>query len=34
VVTGLGAIGPFVVLLGLGYLFWRRWRHAPTVKHA
>ncbi|HEY1420611.1 MAG TPA: DUF4349 domain-containing protein [Candidatus Dormibacteraeota bacterium] len=34
VVTGLGAIGPFIVLLGLGYLLWRRWRQAPAVKHA
>ena len=36
VVTGLGAIGPILVLLGLGYLLWRRagrpgW---PVVKHA
>ncbi|HSS93428.1 MAG TPA: DUF4349 domain-containing protein [Candidatus Dormibacteraeota bacterium] len=33
VITGLGAIGPILVLLGLGYLLWRRaghpgWRHA------
>jgi hypothetical protein len=32
-ITGLGAVGPVVVLLGLGYLLWRRagrpgWRHA------
>jgi hypothetical protein len=32
-VTGLGAVGPILVLLGLGYLLWRRtgrpgWRHA------
>ncbi len=33
VVTGLGAIGPILVLLGLGYLLWRR-RPAPAVKHA
>jgi uncharacterized protein DUF4349 len=36
VVTGLGAIGPILVLLGLGYLLWRRsgrpgW---PVAKHA
>ena len=36
VVTGLGAVGPFLVLVGLGYLLWRRsgrpgW---PAVKHA
>lgn len=36
VVTGLGAIGPLLVLLGLGYLLWRRsgrpgW---PVAKHA
>jgi hypothetical protein len=35
-ITGLGAIGPILVLLGLGYLLWRRsgrpgW---PAVKHA
>jgi Domain of unknown function (DUF4349) len=35
-VTGLGAIGPILVLLGLGYLLWRRsgrpgW---PVAKHA
>ena len=35
-VTGLGAIGPILVLLGLGYLLWRRsgrpgW---PALKHA
>ncbi|MGH7762994.1 MAG: DUF4349 domain-containing protein [Candidatus Dormibacteraceae bacterium] len=33
-VTGLGAIGPFAVLLGLGYLVWRRRRQVPAVKHA
>lgn len=32
-VTGLGAVGPVLILLGLGYLLWRRagrpgWRHA------
>ena len=36
VVTGLGAIGPILILLGLGYLLWRRsgrpgW---PVAKHA
>jgi len=36
VITGLGAIGPVVILLGLGYLLWRRsgrpgW---PVAKHA
>jgi hypothetical protein len=36
VVTGLGAIGPVLVLLWLGYLLWRRsgrpgW---PVAKHA
>jgi hypothetical protein len=36
VVTGLGAIGPIVILLGLGYLLWRRsgrpgW---PVARHA
>lgn len=34
VVTGLGAIGPFLVLLGLGYLLWRRRRQVAAVKHA
>jgi hypothetical protein len=33
VVSGLGAVGPLVVLLGLGYLGWRR-RRAPQPKHA
>ena len=32
-ITGVGAVGPVVILLGLGYLVWRRagrpgWRHA------
>jgi hypothetical protein len=36
VVTGLGAIGPILIVLGLGYLLWRRsgrpgW---PVVRHA
>jgi hypothetical protein len=36
VITGLGAIGPILVLVGLGYLLWRRsgrpgW---PVAKHA
>ena len=36
VVTGLGAIGPILILLGLGYLLWRRsgrpgW---PATRHA
>jgi Domain of unknown function (DUF4349) len=33
VVTGLGAIGPFLVLLGIGFLVWRRLRPA-LPKHA
>lgn len=33
-VTGLGAIGPMLVLLGLGYLVWRRRRPAPLSHHA
>ncbi len=32
-VTGLGALGPFLVLLGVGFLAWRR-RRAPQPKHA
>ena len=32
-VTGLGAIGPIVILLGLGYLLWRR-RGLPGLRHA
>ncbi|MEA2655510.1 MAG: hypothetical protein QOI23_875, partial [Chloroflexota bacterium] len=36
VITGLGAIGPIVILLWLGYLVWRRsgrpgW---PAARHA
>jgi hypothetical protein len=36
VITGLGAIGPIVIILGLGYLLWRRsgrpgW---PAARHA
>ncbi|HYM98037.1 MAG TPA: DUF4349 domain-containing protein [Candidatus Sulfotelmatobacter sp.] len=34
VITGLGALGPVIVLLGLGYLVWRRRRATPAVKHA
>jgi len=33
IVTGLGAIGPIVILLGLGYLLWRR-RGFPLPKRA
>ena len=31
-VAGIGAIGPFLVLLGLGYVVWRR-RRAPVARH-
>lgn len=35
VITGLGAVGPLVVLAGLGYLLWRRRRATPPVaRHA
>jgi len=30
-ISGLGAIGPVLVLIGLGYLVWRRRRAAPLV---
>jgi len=33
-ITGLGAIGPVLVLVGLGYLVWRRRRAAPAAHHA
>jgi hypothetical protein len=33
-VSGLGAIGPFVVLGLLGYLVWRRRRTTPLPRHA
>ncbi|HKB18628.1 MAG TPA: DUF4349 domain-containing protein [Candidatus Dormibacteraeota bacterium] len=32
-VTALGAVGPFLVLFGIGLLIWRR-RRAPQPKHA
>ncbi len=32
-VSGLGAIGPVVILIGIGYLLWRR-RGSPGLKHA
>ncbi|HXC77183.1 MAG TPA: DUF4349 domain-containing protein [Candidatus Acidoferrum sp.] len=35
-VTGLGAVGPILVLLGFGYLLWRRWGRPawPAAKPA
>jgi hypothetical protein len=33
IISGLGAIGPVVILVGLGYLLWRR-RGSPGLKHA
>jgi hypothetical protein len=33
ILTGLGVIGPVVVLLGLGYLLWRR-SGSPWLRHA
>jgi Domain of unknown function (DUF4349) len=33
VISGLGVIGPFLVLLGVGYLIWRR-RRLPQPRHA
>jgi hypothetical protein len=33
VITGLGAIGPILVLLGFGYLLWRR-RGSPLPRRA
>jgi hypothetical protein len=33
ILTGLGAIGPILILLGLGYLLWRR-SGRPGLKHA
>ena len=32
-VSGLGAIGPIVIVLGIGYLLWRR-RGSPGLKRA
>ncbi len=34
VVTGLGAIGPILVVLGLGYLVWRSRRRPALPRHA
>jgi hypothetical protein len=33
IVSGLGAIGPILILLGVGYVLWRR-RGSPGLKHA
>ncbi len=33
IVSGLGAIGPIVILLGLGFILWRR-RGYPGLRHA
>ena len=33
IISGLGAIGPVVILLGAGYLVWRR-RGSPGLKRA
>ena len=33
VITGLGALGPILILLGGGYLLWRR-RRSPGMNHA
>jgi len=32
-ITGFGAIGPVLVLVGLGYLVWRRRRSLPLAQH-
>lgn len=34
VITGLGALGPIIVLGAIGYLVWRRRRSAPVARHA
>ncbi|HYM67452.1 MAG TPA: DUF4349 domain-containing protein [Patescibacteria group bacterium] len=33
-ITGIGAIGPVLVLAGIGFLYWRRRRAAPVANHA